>query len=243
MSNSSLSRILIVVVAHNEERFIQGVIEGILAQGYQDVLIVDDASTDKTSDIIAVYPVQVIRHSARLGCGVSVRSGIDFSIKKNFDIVVIMAGNGKDLAVQIPALVSPILNKEADLVQGSRYLSGGQHENMPFHRMLGTRAYSWIFTLLTRTKITDGTNGFKAVRTDVFKDSKINLWQDWLNGPYEIESYFFCKAILCGWRIKEVPVLKRYPIDLKQGYTKMRPFSGWWHHFRPIPLLVLGLKK
>jgi dolichol-phosphate mannosyltransferase len=90
-------------------------------------------------------------------------------------------------------------------------------------------------------KITDSTNGFRGIRTDMVKDGRINLDQKWLD-QYELEPYLFYKAIKCGFKVKEVPVAKIYP-SKEEGYTKMKPFVGWWSILRPLIYLACGIKK
>ena len=153
----------------------------------------------------------------------------------------VMAGNGKDDARELLGLLNG-LESGYDFVQGSRYLKGGVWENMPLHRVIGTKAYSFLFSVLNRLWITDATNGFRAYRSSLFDDKRINIWQDWLTN-YEVESYLFSKSIRMGYRVREVPVSKIYPPSLALGYTKMKPFVDWWRHFRPSLLLALYLKS
>ena len=101
--------------------------------------------------------------------------------------------------------------------------------------------HPWIFSLITGRWITDSTNGFRAVRTSVFNDQRINLNQPWLD-QYELEPYLVYKAIALGYKFTEVPVSKIYP-PRRFGYTKMRPLTGWWSILRPLVFLGLGLKK
>ena len=83
------------------------------------------------------------------------------------------------------------LYKALDDLYGKRVI------NMPHFRRLTTKVYSVAFNLLVETKVTDGTNGFRAFKLDILKDKRINLWQDWLN-TYELEPYLFYKTIKCG---------------------------------------------
>ena len=69
----------------------------------------------------------------------------------------------------------------------------------------------------------------------------INLDQEWLNG-YELEPYLLFKANKLSYRVKEVSVTKIYP-PKELGYTKMRPFIGWWSILKPLVYLGLGIKK
>ena len=204
--------------------------------------MVSDGSTDDTAARARAAGADVVELASRTGCGPAIRSGLDFASRNGFDIAVVIAGNGKDDPRQIDRVLQPILAGQADLVQGSRYMDGGESANMPLHRKIGTRAYSFLFSLLCGQRITDGTNGYRAIRMKILKDPKINLDQDWLNN-YEVESYLFFQAIRLGYRVTEVGVSKIYPQDISKGYTKMKPFFDWWSHFRPALLLRLGIRK
>jgi len=236
------NKIITVIPARNEENIISHLVSGISRDFIDCVLVVDDASSDATSLIAKKAQAVVISHDKRLGCGPAIRTGIEYAISNGYDIIVVMAGNGKDDPNQIIDLLNEISKNNLDFVQGSRYLKGGVSKNMPFHRVIGTKAYSFLFSVLVGHKITDGTNGFRAFRVSLFKDKRINIWQDWIKN-YELESYLYYKTANLGYRIKEVPVSKIYPKDTSKGYTQMKPFSGWWSHFRPVFLLSLGIKK
>jgi dolichol-phosphate mannosyltransferase len=138
-------------------------------------------------------------------------------------------------------LVKPIVEEGFDFVQGSRYLPGGDFGNMPFYRQIATRfVHPWLFSLVARRRVTDSTNGFRAIRLSMLDDSAIDIDQEWLD-KYELEPYLMFKAIRLGYRFKEVPVTKIYP-PKELGYTKMKPFSGWWSILRPLFFLGLGIK-
>jgi dolichol-phosphate mannosyltransferase len=98
-----------------------------------------------------------------------------------------------------------------------------------------------MFSLVAGKRLTETTNGFRAIRTTILRDPRIDWRQAWLD-KYELEVFLLYKAIRLGYRHMEVPVTKVYPPH-QQGYTKMRPITGWWSILRPIVLLGLHLKK
>lgn len=214
-------------------RFPQGMVD--------EILIVDDASTDESREKISRTRATVLPLSQRQGCGAAIRAGLVYGLARGYDVFVVFAANGKDNPAEIPYLLAPLREGDADFVQGSRYLRGGRWENMPLHRIWGTHAYSFLFSLFLRRRITDGTNGFRAFRRRLLEDPRVNIHQSWLDG-YAVETYLFVQAIWLGYKVTETPVTKTYP-PCKNGYTKMKPWSGWWNHFKPVPLVTLGLKK
>lgn len=242
-------KVLVCPVAYNENVKLRNVIERFLKSrvyGKADYLIVDDGSDDGTSAMIAGYApqgVKTIKHEQRRGVGAAIRTAIEYAIKNGYDIIVIMAGNDKDNPEEIPFLIQPLIEDGCDVIQGSRYLgqvgSGGA---MPFYRKLATRMHPFVFSLLTGRKVTDTTNGFRAIRLKIFEDQRINLDQQWLNA-YELEPYILWKAVTLGYKFKEVFVTKIYPPRQMGGYTKMIPFVSWWSILRPLFYLRLGIKK
>ena len=206
-----------------------------------EVVIVDDASTDGGGQKVARGGATVLTLTKRSGPGTAIRAGIDYGLKKGYDVFVIFATNGKDNPQEISRLLAPIQENRADFIQGSRYLEGGSWHNMPFHRIWGIPVFTFLFSLAVRRKITDATNGFRAFRRSLLEDARINLWQEWLEG-YPLETYLFFRSIQLGYRIVEVPITKTYP-DSKRGYTKQKPLRDWWNYFKPVPLLAFRLRK
>ncbi|MFQ5901036.1 MAG: glycosyltransferase family 2 protein [Thermodesulfobacteriota bacterium] len=238
------ARIMVVLPAYNEEGKIGRVVSGIkqdVEPGLIDiVMVIDDGSTDKTVEDAKAAGAHVISKPKNAGIGAAIRTGIDYALDHKFDIVIVMAGDDQDLPVEIPKVLAPIVSKGYDFVQGSRRLYGKRVINMPNFRRFTTKMYSVVFNFLVETKVTDGTNGFRAFKLDILKDKRINLWQDWLD-TYELEPYLFYQTIKCGFKVTEVPVTKRY--HKFEAYTKMVPFRDWWRITRPIIFLRFGIKK
>jgi len=236
-------KVLVAPVAHNEEKKIISVFNRFTGLKVADeVLLMDDGSTDDTRRAVEAMGFRVLSHRERRGVGAAIRTVIEYARQNKFDIVVIMAGNDKDRPVEVPRLVEPIVRDGYDFVQGSRYLPGGDFGNMPKYRQIATRyVHPGLFSFITGRKITDSTNGFRAIRTSCLEDPKIDYHQAWLD-HYELEPYLFYKFIKLGYKVREVPVTKIYP-PKALGYTKMAPITGWWSILKPLVLLGLGLKK
>lgn len=236
-------RILAAPIATNEEKKIISVFNRFAGLDVADeVLLMDDGSTDDTRRAVEAMGYRVLSHPVRRGVGAAIRTVIEYARQNKFDIVVIMAGNDKDRPVEIPRLVDPIVRDGYDFVQGSRYLPGGDFGNMPRYRQIATRyIHPFLFSFITGRRITDSTNGFRAIRLSALEDPKIDYHQAWLD-RYELEPYLFYKFIKLGYKVREVPVTKIYP-PKALGYTKMKPITGWWSILRPLVLLGLGLKK
>ncbi len=237
-----MNKYLVGTCAFNEGDKIRRVIQKYNAYEVYDVLIIDDGSSDGSLTGITVpESVKVLRHEQTQGAGFGVREILNYARAKGYLAVFFVSGNDKDLPQDVDKLRRAI-EGGYDFVQGSRYLPGGSHGRMPLYRRISTAlVHPLLFSLFTGRKVTDSTNGFRAIRLTLLNDSRINLEQPWLN-HYELEPYLYFKAITCGYKVTEVPVTKIYP-PKKEGYTKMKPISGWWSILRPIFLLGLRIKR
>jgi dolichol-phosphate mannosyltransferase len=235
-------RILCIAPAWNEGERIARVVKAVPAGCVETTVVVDDGSSDNTAEFAESAGALVIRQGQNRGVGAAIRSGIDYALANGFDIVVIVSGGGKTPPEQIPRLIDPIINGEAELVQGSRYLEGGEYLRMPLRRKIGTRGYTFLFSLFCLHRVTDASSGFRAIKLSLFDDKRINLWQDWLD-RYELEPYLLFKALRLRHKVKEVAVTIEYPKTDGIAYTKMRAITDWWKIFRPILFLGLGIKR
>ena len=235
-------KVCFLTCAYNEEPKIGDVLRR-LPEGIADqVLLVDDGSTDRTAEIAEEWGADVERLGACLGVGYALRRGLEICRERGHDVVVTIAGNNKDDPSEIPLLLDPICDQGFDFVMGSRFLAGGGYGGeMPFYRKLATRLHPVLVGFFCRKRITESTNGFRAMRLSVLDDERIDLYQDWLD-HYELEVYLLMKLLKLGYRTTEVPATKIYP-KKALGQTKMRPVIDWWKMIRPIVLLGLGLKK
>ena len=243
-----MNNVLVCPIAFNENVKLKNVIERFIKSsvyGQVDYLVVDDASDDGTTEVIQGFSpqgVKTIKHEQRQGVGAAIRTAIKYARKQGYEVLVIMAGNNKDNPDEIPRLVEPVIREGCDFVQGSRYKGNdGIGGDMPLYRKVATKMHPWLMSLITKQKITDSTNGFRAFRLSIFDHQEINIDQPWLN-HYEMEPYLLYKAVTLGFKFNEAFVTKIYP-SRKIGYTKMRPLIGWWSILRPLVYLKLGIKK
>jgi dolichol-phosphate mannosyltransferase len=238
-------RIILIAPAWNEEVKVAEVVRRAvgLPGGLIDcVLVVDDGSTDRTAQVARDGGARVESLSAVMGVGAAIRRGYDIARAEGFDIAVVIAGNNKDAPEEITRLLDPVCDGKADFVMGSRFLEGGQYGgDMPAYRKLATRLHPFLLGLFCGRRITESTNGYRALRTEILDDPRIRLDQRWLD-HYELEVYLLMKLLRLRYRCREVPVSKIYP-PRAIGRTKMRPFVDWWRILSPIFLIGLGLRR
>jgi dolichol-phosphate mannosyltransferase len=235
-------KVIAIAPAYNEEHKIGRVVERVPREVVDTILVVDDGSTDRTAEVARAGGAEVRSLGKVFGVGTALRDGLRYARSAGFDTAVILAGNNKDNPAEIPRLLDPICDGGCDLVVGSRYLAGGTYGgDMPAYRKFATRLHPWLMSLFTRRRLTETTNGFRALRLGVLDDPRIDLDQSWLDG-YGLEVYLLYKVLVCGYRHAEVPCTKIYP-SRRIGNTKMRPVTGWWDILRPVFLLGLGIKR
>jgi dolichol-phosphate mannosyltransferase len=238
-------RRLAIIPVYREIGKIGTVIERFTPQAIDEVcLVLDDPDETILGEINesrkrTQVPVTIIENPTRNGIGFAIKEGYRYALSHGFDLIVVMAGNGKDDPREIPRLTEPILKKGFDYVQGSRFLPGGKGERTPFLRRIFTRLFPFAWTFLTGVRCTEVTNGFRAYRTTVLQDPQINIWQDWLNG-YELEYYLHYKVLTLGYRFTERPVSKIYSHARRESYSHISPLKDWQQIVGPIVLLRLG---
>jgi dolichol-phosphate mannosyltransferase len=233
---------LAAIFAFNEgEKIKRTISRHPIARDY-DLLVMDDGSTDGALESLPKDGWLHLRNATNQGIGAAMKKVFDYSLENKYDVLVIQAGNDKDEPNEIPRLLDPIRNGQADFVQGSRFLPGGGYGSTPAYRVLATRfVHPMLFSAFVGKRVTETTNGFRAFKTEILRDPRINWRQQWLD-KYELEPYLLFRAIRLGYRHCEVPVTKIYP-PRRLGYTKMKPITGWWSIMRPVFYLGLGIKK
>jgi dolichol-phosphate mannosyltransferase len=230
----------VVIPAFNEAASLERLLPRIPRDLCDEVVVANDGSTDATSKASRAGGATVIDRAVRGGPGPAIRDGLDLLHSKGYDLVAVMASNGKHDPAQLPDLIRPLAEERLDLVRGSRNLEGGGHVNIPWHRLFFIAVFTFLFSVLVGQRVTDATGGYQAYRLKILDDPRVNIHQPWL-GRYEVETYLFAKTLLCGYRWKEVPIHITY--KEKGPYTRARPIVDWWGYFRPVLLLRLRLKR
>lgn len=231
--------IAVILPALNEAGKIGRAVSRIPRPLVDEVIVVDDGSSDATAKEAEAAGARVLRHDRNRGVGAAIRTGIEWGQEQGTALTGIMAGDDQDDPDELVRLAEAIVDRGCQFVQGSRYLPGGTRLNQPVSRTVMTIGYSVVFSAVTLRRITDATNGFKLFRTEICRTWP--LQQSWLD-RYELEPYLLYQAIRRGCRVCEVPVTKYYPPDRSVGYTKMKAYRDWWRIVRPMLLLTLRLR-
>ena len=240
--------VLAIIPVYDEVEKIRKVLSNFSEKFVDEICIVLDSPTTMIRNEIKYsakkidVPIHLIENFRRRGIGFAIRLGIQYALENEFDIIIVLAGNNKDNPREIPRFLDAIIHDDYDYVQGSRFVTGGNHEGTPILRGIFVRLYPLFWSILTKVPCTDVTNGFRAYKTEIFRDKRINIWQDWLDS-YELEYYIHYKVLTLGYKTREVPVSKIYPYRNKGGYSKINPFRDFWNILRPLFYLALNIRR
>ncbi len=204
-------KVFAVVAAFNEEKTISAVLSD-LGKYVDRIIVVDDGSSDKTSDVVKGGRITLLRHLSNLGQGAALQTGFEYAKRQKAGIVITYDADGQFKASDIPRLIEPIIQKKADIVLGSRFL--GQAVNIPRTRLI-TLKLGIIFTFIfSGLKLTDTNNGLRALNSKALH--KINITQNKLAHASEILDQIKSKKL----KYMEIPVTVIYTDYSKQKGEK-----------------------
>lgn len=159
MNTAEHKKVIAVIPCLNEEKFIGDVVAE-AARHVDEVIVVDDGSSDNTSGAASAAGATVIRHSrTRQGAGAGTRTGFAAALEHGADIIVTLDGDGQHDASEIPGLVQPIADGEADIVIGSRFL---REAKVARYRKFGIDMITWAYNFGHREKIADAQSGYRS---------------------------------------------------------------------------------
>ena len=217
----TLAPILVVIAAWNEEESIGEVLRAIPAEvgGTRvETLVVDDGSSDETSSVSLKYDrVRVVRLSRNCGHGVALRLGYRLAAEHGATYIVTLDADMQWDPKEMPTVLPPLLDGQADFVIGSRAL--GTAETDDSFRSAGVKVFATLISLLTGVKVTDSSSGYRAMRTEVTQTVPQTQVQ------YQT-SELLIGAIYEGYRIAERPITmhKRFAGESKKGHNVLYGF-------------------
>jgi glycosyltransferase involved in cell wall biosynthesis len=230
----SRSRRIAIVPALNEEASVGAVVDEIRAVDPSfDVLVVDDGSTDRTTAVAAARGARVVRLPFNLGIGGAMQTGYRFALERGYDVAVQVDGDGQHDPAELPALLTPLLAGEADLVVGSRFAGRGLYR-APLFRRVGMRLFAWTASRMAGQPLTDTTSGFRAVN----RRGIVLFAEEYPHDYPEVEAVVtVARARL---RVAEVPVTMRLRFG---GRSSIAGFTGPYYVVKVLVAVLVGLLR
>jgi polyprenyl-phospho-N-acetylgalactosaminyl synthase len=156
------TKTFIIIPAYNEKAAISKVLEDLVNLGCP-VVIVDDGSLESIKEEVRMYKeVFYLRHKVNLGQGAALQTGIDFALKQGANYIITFDADGQHSAADIPVILNPVFNGEADIVLASRFLVKGHH-NAPFLKKIVLKMGRWVNYWFTGLYLSDAHNGLRAM--------------------------------------------------------------------------------
>ncbi|HUL86110.1 MAG TPA: glycosyltransferase family 2 protein [Actinomycetota bacterium] len=223
-------RLVVVSPAFNEEESIGDVLRDLPADlgGLQVIaVVVSDGSEDATARVAREAGAFVTELPIRRGGGLALRVGYEIALRLGAEIIVTMDADGQHLASELPVMVAPILDGDADYVNGSRLL--GEFERESLIRHVGLHLFSRVITVLTGRRITDPSSGYRAARADLLERLVLKQDQFWT-------SEILIEALRQRARVVEVPVTivartagdTKKPRSLRYGWNFSKVIVQTW---------------
>lgn len=213
VANTAAAGAVVVIPALNEERAIRGVVVEALAHCAQ-VIVVDDGSSDRTSDVIADLAVERIRHTQPLGKARALQDGFRRAVELQCDGVLTMDGDGQHAAADLPRLLAAAAQYPQHIVIGAR-LRG--RENTPGKNRFGNQQADFWVSWACGQRVVDSQSGQRY-----YPHAVVELALQLPNDGFVFESEILIEAARRGIRTVSVPIESRYQDDRRAS------------HFRPL---------
>jgi glycosyltransferase involved in cell wall biosynthesis len=211
MTRRQDAKIVVVMPALNAARTLERTVSAIPNEWVDEIILVDDNSSDDTVRLARGLPLHVVWHPHNVGYGGNQKTCYLEALQRDADVVVMLHPDGQYEPSLIPELVAPILSGEADLVLGSRLAEPGMARagGMPLHKYLANRGLTAIENRVLHTNLSEMHTGYRAYSRKLLLD--VPFLRNALD--FSFDSEMLMQAAHFGYRIAEVPARSRYFAD------------------------------
>jgi glycosyltransferase involved in cell wall biosynthesis len=200
-------KVVIVMPAYNAARTIERTVAALPADVVDEVIVVDDASRDSTVSLARRLGLQVIAHSRNLGYGMNQKTCYSTALRRGAEIVVMVHADHQYDPTFIQALIAPLMEGRADVMLGSRIVSGqALAGGMPLWKYLANRFLTFLENLVLGQQLTDLHTGFRAYHRDFLEHVP------WFmnSNDFVFDTQMIVQAVACGYVLGETSIPARY---------------------------------
>lgn len=216
-------KIGVLIVAFNAQETLTKVLDRIpsdFVKQIDAILVCDDASTDDTHKIGLSYqsksqlPLTIVRHEINLGYGGNQKTGYQWALEKDLDLVVLLHGDGQYAPEYLPQMVEPIVSGRADVVFGSRMITqgGARQGGMPLYKFVGNKILTTLQNRLAKVSLTEWHSGYRAYSVASLR--KINFLKN--SDYFDFDSQIILQMIGARQRIVEIEIPTFYGDEISR---------------------------
>ena len=224
MSERAGAKVIVVMPAWNAARTLERTVSAIPTDWVDEVILVDDSSTDDTIERARSLPLHLIWHPHNVGYGGNQKTCYLEALQRDADVVVMLHPDGQYEPALIPKLVQPVLDGEADMVLGSRLAERGmaRQGGMPLWKFVANRCLTTVENRVLGTDLSELHTGYRAYSRQLL------LTVPFLRNSlgFGFDSEMIMQASHLGFRIAEVPARSRYFEDASSVGLKASTVYG-----------------
>lgn len=229
-------KIILVIPAYNEEESILDTYK--MVENYNkknksnlDVIVINDGSKDNTKSVLEENNIPHINLICNLGIGGAVQTGYKYALNNGYDIAIQFDGDGQHDVNYVDDIIKPIINNEANMVIGSRFVKKSKEGfKSSAARRFGIKIISFFIKIKTRKKIYDVTSGFRAIDREV-----LELFTNYYPSEYP-EPISSVNVLNNGFKISEVPVVMK---EREKGKSSISSWKNVYYMINVILSIVL----
>lgn len=218
-----ISDIWVIIPAYNEEQVIVQVLDDLRQYPFK-VVVVDDGSSDHTTELASHFPVTILHHATNLGQGAALQTGINYAVRsKEAVYIVTFDADGQHHASDIQIMVDVCRQGDFDVILGSRFIHGGQAQNISLVKKTTLQLATWLSRLITGLNLTDTHNGLRVFTLSAA--TRIHLEQNGMAHASEILSQISDLKL----RYSETPVTITYTdYSTRKGQSILNGINILW---------------
>jgi glycosyltransferase involved in cell wall biosynthesis len=224
---NKIVKVAVIIPCYNEQDNVFGMFSEIKNAKYDSAyfvepIFINDCSTDNTKQILVSNNIHHLSLPVNLGIGGAVQTGFKYALRNGFDIAIQMDGDGQHPPCELEKIISPLLNNQADVVIGSRYISNEGFQSS-WLRRVGINYFKWLNKKLVGVIITDSTSGYRAIN-----HKALQVVSEYYPDEYP-EPEAIVLFVLNNLKIQEVPVIMR---ERQGGKSSIRAYKTVYYMFK-----------